>query len=249
MNFKALTLIFFSFLLPLFVFATEISVYEHPDGANFEELPHNSGKLFLGINFVEIAEWQQSPFKKFGDLYFHFTQKNFLSDKEEYLAISKGANIISLPVDKVINRDLFFNPGYHQRMNPSFNLVTISNNPLVFQTTQSIYGLINLTTQMYVKFLGLEELKSANYADNVPFAVTVRYSTEFNRTLDHLITVSEFYGLNGNSTLVITYLVLGIKKSMLSSGFGSGIFQTKMKSYIKDSATESLTQLNRLLGL
>lgn len=241
--------IFFSLVFTFRVFATAPFIYEHPRGAFFEDLP-TSNKVFLGISFAEINEWQNSHFSQFGTLYTKLSQKPFLMASDRFLTLSKAANIIPLPVDKVISRELFFKPEYHQKMNPSFNLVVLSNDPLVFQTKQNIYGIIELSTRMSVAYANGQELLTLLPARNPqPFAASIRYSDDFNQALDHLITVSEFYGLNENSTLVVTYLVVGIKKNMMSSGLGSKIFRNKMKSYIHETAIESLTQLNRLLGV
>lgn len=245
MKYSTVTSILFSLLLPFYVSAAQITVYEDPKGVAFETLPANSTQIIFGLNFLEIDQWQNSYHSIFGELYKNLTQKPFISGKDRFLAVSKTANLVPLPVEKVIDKNLFFQPEYHQKLNPSFNLILVNANPLIFQTTQNIYGLIELSTKMHVELHMAEEINSTHG----PYARAIRYTEEFNRALDHLITVSEFYRTVDNRTLVITYLTMGIKNNFMSTGIGSGIFRSKMKSYIKDSAVESLMNLNSLLGI
>ncbi len=255
-----LFLIFFSCVWAFNSFAAEVKVFEQTKGVIFGEFPNAPHQIFIGINYLEVSSFENSYFRTFADFYTALTKKPFLTAQDRFLAVSKGANIISLPVEKVIRRELFLQPEYHMQMNPSFNLKLLQSSPnLVFKTTQDIYGLIELTTEMHLQFFDSEEIRtnqvlqktilSNRSASQLPIAMTLRYSGDFNRALDHLITVSEFYPLNTHTTLVVTYLVIGIKKNLMSSGLGSGVFRGKMKTYIKETAVETLTNLNRLLGL
>ncbi len=221
------------------------------------QVPEDPSEVFFGVEFIEPAKWQANPLSSLGTLYEHLAQTSFITrPNEEYLVISKAVNLVNVPVEQIVSRKAYSNPAYHIALNPSFNLKLMNETPLAFHSTQSIYG-YELKAELYVKFIdqedyvknpALEALLPVQQKGQLPYAAAIRYSGTFNKTVDKIITVSEFFKRDARTSILVTYLVMGVKKNIGTHGVFSGPFKSKLESHIKDIAEESLTNLNQLIG-
>lgn len=254
LNLKLLLLFFYTSTPAI---AKDINIVESPKGIYFDSTPASTKDAIIGHTFImKPDEWNRNRYIKYDKLMNLISNRPLFNDEKHYILVTRAKNIIPLPINQVITKERYFTPSYHQRLFRSFEMKELVNlkPKLVFETTRTELGVklkTNLTADMFTQdqIMSDSNLNSIFGKSNVS-DVSVIYSDEFNALFDRLIAVSEFYNLNGSSTVVETVLIVSVKKSVETNGYITGpVFRAVTKKLINDTAVESINALNELLGI
>lgn len=223
-----------------------VEPFPNDDFTSVSDIPR--GEIRYGQRFLESDEWQKSPLSQIDAFAKSLIGQSLFLDKDSQLL----AVMVVFAVDRPItdfNKTLLLDPTFHQKATNALKLTVINQTPLAFHALADT-SVVTLEATLKVGYLDNLEIPPSltpylhGQFRQLPKAISVRYSNDFNRVLHSLVTISQFYEIDAHKTFVMASAFINIKDSIYTTGyFTKGIFRSKVSALVKKVVFENVKQI------
>jgi len=238
--------------------AEEVNFVEPVGGFDFDfsQGPPQVHDVWFAENHYTAEEWKSAAIAGYANPFVEeVTLKPLVKNGNSHIIAMKTAFVIRKPIT-FITREKYLSPDFHIKTNPSIEeMKVISQVPLIFDTKTGIFGFMELNSLVHFLYFDENEIQARPNLQQItryhgltkvpPKFLIYRYAEKFNRILELAVTTSEFYPIDANSTLVLSFAFVSANGSWFT-GFSGAFAKRKLRNAFEQIIRDNIHAIDNL---